>query len=94
MLGLIYPGMFEELLYRGVALSGIKYLKFDDSTANIIQAILFGISHFCLYSPFGKFAFIGCSYQVLVGYLLGQIYLYTDSLSIPILFHALYNICN
>ncbi len=71
----------EELCFRGVTLGLCKKVM-PLSSANIVQALLFGGMHANPLQSIYAFAF---------GWLLGQIYLDTGNLTITIIVHILFN---
>lgn len=87
----IYPAYYEELLFRGLLLSGLFGLGLNNMHSNIIQSILFGILHFTLYNKIGPVGVFETSIQIMLGYLLGKLYLKTNSLTPSIIFHVLLN---
>ncbi len=85
MLGIITVGIivpvFEEILFRGFIFGEIsKWLKLPATV--IIQAVIFGLYHMNV---------IQGTYAVLIGVLLGIIYIRTKSLIGPILLHISIN---
>lgn len=88
---IFYPAIFEELLYRGFLISGLKSFGLADWKCNIIQSILFGIMHIFGFGVFSfKMLFTTCI-QTIIGYVFGKLYFKTKSLSPCILLHALWN---
>lgn len=86
-----YPGFFEEVLYRGFLVSGLKGLGLADEKCNIIQAIIFGISHVMSFGIASWMFLLSTSTQAMLGYVLGKIYFKTKSLVPCILLHGLLN---
>lgn len=84
-----YPGFFEEVLYRGFLISGLKGLGLSNNKCNIVQAIIFGISHVMSWGIPSWIFLLSTASQAMVGYLLGKIYFKTESLMPCILFHGL-----
>jgi membrane protease YdiL (CAAX protease family) len=87
----IYPTFFEEYLFRGLLLSALLGFGVSILKANMIQAILFGLVHFNYYPDWGLLCFIPTIQQMLIGFILGKLYLKTKSLTPSIIFHALWN---
>lgn len=87
----LYPGLIEEVIYRGFLISGLKGMGLNDWKCNIIQAILFGIMHVFSYGNPSWMFLLTTATQVLLGYVLGKVYLKTKSLSPCILLHGLIN---
>lgn len=87
----VYPGFFEEFLYRGLLISKLKNYKLTEESINIIQAILFGLLHCNLYTQDVSlgFAILATAAQMLLGYILGKIYFKTKSLMPCIIFHVI-----
>lgn len=91
-----YPGFYEEVLYRGFLISGLKGLGLTDEKCNVIQAIIFGISH--AMNPImssGTFTWVfllATAVQAMVGYMFGKLYFKTKSLSPCILLHGLFDV--
>lgn len=84
-----YPALYEEVIYRGFFMGWLKHFNINDCIINIIQSVFFGALHFSQYSSFGIFGFLGVTNQILTGFLLGQLYLYSGSLVPSIFIHAL-----
>ena len=92
LLTFIYPSMYEEVLYRGMLISGLKTYGLANDKINIVQAVLFGVMHFNLYSNCGLYSILSTGMQILLGYILGRIYFKTKSLSLCVIFHTLLDI--
>ena len=73
----------EELVFRGIIFGKIKIYYNNIVFALIIQGVCFGIYHLNL---------IQGLYATVLGIILGLIYIYTDSILIPILMHSVFNI--
>ena len=82
--GVLYPSIFEELMYRGVILNEYHGHKHGVSIAKtaIISGVFFGLKHMNLHQAI---------YAALVGILLAYMMYYTRSVIAPILSHALIN---
>lgn len=91
-LSFIHPPFFEELLFRGILIAGLKGYGLKEININIIQAVLFGLAHFMYDGNINLLNLLGTSHQMVIGYLLGLIYLKSSSLTPGILFHYLYNL--
>lgn len=89
---MLYPGIFEELLYRGLLISGLKSFGLSDEKTNILQAVLFGLSHFISFGNASLLWLLHTAYQIAAGYVIGKVYFKTKSLTPCILLHALGNI--
>lgn len=89
---IIYPAFTEEFLYRGLLITGLLGLGLDKTKVNIIQSIIFGLLHFGQYQGMGAFLIIGTFGQMLLGYLLGEVYFKTKSLTPCILLHTLLDV--
>lgn len=66
-----YPAFYEELLFRGVLISGLLYFKIDHWEINIVQALILGITHFSANTQIGSnyiMVLSLCSSQFLSGY--------------------------
>jgi len=81
MIALI-PGIGEELLFRGVILKLLKRWTNNIHLAVIISAILFSALHMQFY---------GFLPRMVLGLLLGYVFVYTGSLWVPILIHFVNN---
>lgn len=88
----IYPAFNEEVIFRGLLITGLKGYGLEYWKINIIQSIFFGIIHFGVYKGFGLIAVVLMSSQIIRGFILGIIYYKTKSLTPCILFHALFDI--
>ena len=82
---LIFNASFEEVLFRGFLISLLKSFKLNNTKINIIQSIIFGLIH--IYQT----SFWGLSYHILMGYVLGKLYLKSKSLTPSIILHLLIN---
>lgn len=91
VINLISPAFIEEMIFRGLLMSGLKGFNFKIENANIIQAILFGSIHYFYYTQYGIIGILGISFQAIVGYMLGKLYIKTKSLTPCIVLHALIN---
>lgn len=81
MIALI-PGIGEELLFRGVILKIFRRWTNNVHLAVIISAILFSALHMQFY---------GFLPRMVLGLLLGYVFVYTGSLWVPILIHFINN---
>jgi hypothetical protein len=88
----IQPAFVEEYIFRGLLISGLLSFGLDSFKTNMLQSLLFGIVHINQYPQLGILCFIPTIAQVLVGFILGKIYLKTNSLTPCIIFHALFDI--
>lgn len=87
-----YPGLYEEVLYRGFLISGLKGLGLNDNNCNIIQSILFGINHTMSWGiPSSLICLLAFASQAMGGYILGKVYFKTKSLLPCILLHGLFD---
>lgn len=77
----------EEIVYRGCTINGLKKTKLNYIQINIIQSIIFAISHL---GGFGH-DINSIPYYVLFGYLFGKIYITSNSLTPGILLHGIFN---
>lgn len=89
---LIYPAFNEEVIFRGLLITGLKGYRLEYWKINILQSIIFGLLHFGVYKGLGFIAIILMGSQIITGYILGIIYYKTKSLTPCILFHALIDI--
>jgi hypothetical protein len=87
-----YPGIFEEVLYRGFLISGLKGIGLSDEKCNVIQSIIFGIAHVMSWGAAPKAFILYTAAQAMAGYLLGKVYFKTKSLTPCILLHGLMNV--
>lgn len=85
----ISAAFFEEVLFRGFLISGLKGLGLSDNTCNAVQAILFGISHAMSWGAPSLVFLLSLAAQAMMGYVFGKLYYKTKSLLPCILFHAL-----
>ena len=67
---------------------GLKRFLSDEHIINIIQAIVFGLSHFVSYTEYGIWGIFLTSSQILWGYLFGIVYMKSKSLIPSIIVHA------
>lgn len=76
---LLFPAL-EEILYREILLKRL-IMNYSSFSAIIITSLIFGLSHF---SP-------GSLSIILMSIISSIIYLYSDSLTLAVIFHTLYN---
>lgn len=88
----IQPALYEEVIYRGFLISALKGFGLDDFNINAVQAIIFGVLHFLLYIQYGWVGILGTSSQILIGFILGKIYIKSKSLMPCIILHLLIDI--
>lgn len=84
-----FPGFYEEVLYRGFLISGLKGLGLNEDMSNIIHAIIFGITHFMSFGTISWISLLSTAAQAMLGYLIGKVYFKTKSLTPCILLHGL-----
>ena len=82
ILGLGIAPVFEELIFRGLILDGLKE-NYSDKLALILSAVLFAIYHFNWFQLLPTF---------IVGLFIGYIYLKTESVLLCIYTHFIYNL--
>lgn len=83
----LFTSFHEETVYRGLLISGLKTYNIQKYSINIIQSIIFGITHFSQYGELSVFAILCTSSQVLAGFFLGELYIYTKSLMPGMIIH-------
>jgi membrane protease YdiL (CAAX protease family) len=88
---LIYPAFYEEFIYRGLLITGLTGIGCNRIQANIIQSILFGITHYSLYLNYGYLCILAITGQIIIGFLLGKLYYKTNSLTPCIIYHLLFD---
>ncbi|WP_164917211.1 CPBP family intramembrane glutamic endopeptidase [Clostridium sp. JN-9] len=88
----IYPAFNEEVIFRGLLITGLKGYGFEYWKINIVQSVIFGLLHFGVYKGLGFIAIVLMGSQIIMGFILGIIYYKTKSLTPCILFHALIDI--
>lgn len=88
----IYPGIFEEVLNRGLLISGLKGYGISDEKCNIIQAVLFGIGHVGSWGTASLIFLLSTAAQAMAGYILGKVYFKTKSLVPCIILHGLLDV--
>lgn len=88
----IHPGIYEEILYRGFLICGLKGIGLSDEKCNVIQAIIFGASHVMSFGTASWMFLLATAAQAMIGYVLGKLYFKTKSLSPCILLHGLFNV--
>jgi len=82
---LLTTSLCEEILYRGL-LYNLLFEKMKKSQhALIITAVIFGLAHI-------QFGLLPVFFLIIVGYIFSKMYIETDSLLYPILFHTLLNL--
>lgn len=80
---LILPPIVEEVIFRGLILQYLGKAGASFIVANLIQAVLFGIFHMNLVQGI---------YTALLGFLLGCLAYRYDSIFVPMILHAIYNL--
>lgn len=88
---LYYPSFIEEIVFRGLLLTGLVHYGCSQGKANMIHAVIFGLIHIINKDQLNVVTILSTSMQTYIGYLFGRMYFYTKSLSPGILFHALFN---
>ena len=80
---LILPPIVEETIFRGLILQYLGRAGAGFVVANLIQAVLFGVFHMNLVQGI---------YTALLGFLLGWLAYRYDSILVPMLLHAIFNL--
>lgn len=80
---LILPPIVEEVIFRGLILQYLGKAGASFIVANLIQAVLFGIFHMNLVQGI---------YTALLGFLLGYLAYRYDSIFVPMILHAIFNL--
>ena len=80
---LILPPIVEEIIFRGLILQYLGRAGARFLVANIIQAVLFGVFHM---------NFVQGIYTALLGFLLGWLAYRYDSILVPMVLHAIFNL--
>jgi membrane protease YdiL (CAAX protease family) len=88
----LHPGVFEEVLYRGLLISGLEGFGLKDEHTNIIQAIIFGITHVISFGNVPSIFILHTASQIILGYVIGKVYFKTKSLTPCILLHGLVDV--
>ena len=77
--------LFEEMLFRGLLFTGARQTRLGVRGAVLLTALLFAIGHY-------QYGAIGASYVFVHGLLLGVARHRSDTIKLPILMHALWNL--
>ena len=80
---LILPPIVEEIIFRGLILQYLGRAGARFLVANLIQAVLFGVLHM---------NFVQGIYTALLGFLLGWLAYRYDSILVPMVLHAIFNL--
>ena len=80
---LILPSIVEEIIFRGLILQYLGRAGARFLVANLIQAVLFGVFHM---------NFVQGIYTALLGFLLGWLAYRYDSILVPMVLHAIFNL--
>lgn len=80
---LILPPIVEEIIFRGLILQYLGRAGAHFLVANLIQAVLFGVFHM---------NFVQGIYTALLGFLLGWLAYRYDSILVPMVLHAIFNL--
>lgn len=94
---MLYPGIWEEVVFRGLIIT-VLLIKYPDKKAAIISSLAFGLAHFhnLIGVPLTANNVLFTCAQVInatsLGYVLAYIYLKTESLFPGIVFHYLYDV--
>jgi len=86
---LYYPGVVEEVIFRGYLLTGLLAYGVRKDKANVIQSIIFGLVHIYGSKDISIIVILSTSLQMFLGFIFGKIYLRTKSLTPGIILHAL-----
>ena len=84
----LYPGIYEELLFRGLLISGLKSCGFSDDKCNVVQAVIFGLVHTGNFGIYSWISLLSTANQAMMGYVFGKVYFKTKSLTPCILLHG------
>lgn len=85
ILAVIIAPIFEEIVFRGIIMKGLINAGISPNKAIIFSAVVFGLVHLNPWQLVGG---------VLLGFVLGKVYYYTQSLLMPILLHTFNNLCS
>ncbi|MCC6489314.1 MAG: CPBP family intramembrane metalloprotease [Candidatus Hydrogenedentes bacterium] len=77
--------LFEEMLFRGLLFTGAQQTWMGAKGAVLLTALLFAIGHY-------QYGVIGASYIFVQGLFLGAARHRSDTIKLPILMHALWNL--
>lgn len=77
--------LFEEMLFRGLLFTGARQTCLGARGAVVLTALLFAVGHY-------QYGVIGVSYIFVHGLLLGVARHRSDTIKLPILMHALWNL--
>ena len=94
---MLYPGIWEEVVFRGLIIT-LLLKKYPDKNAAIISSLAFGLAHFhnLIGAELTAYNVLFTCAQVVnaasLGYVLAYIYLKTESLFPGIIFHYLYDV--
>lgn len=80
---LILPPIVEEIIFRGLILQYLGRAGARFLVSNLIQAVLFGVFHM---------NFVQGIYTALLGFLLGWLAYRYDSILVPMVLHAIFNL--
>ena len=80
---LTLPPIVEEIIFRGLILQYLGRAGARFLVANLIQAVLFGVFHM---------NFVQGIYTALLGFLLGWLAYRYDSILVPMVLHAIFNL--
>ncbi|WP_160675297.1 CPBP family intramembrane glutamic endopeptidase [Clostridium sp. C8-1-8] len=101
---LIFTALTEEVIFRDFLLFGLISRGISPKSANMIQAIIFGLIHIAvnrqarlkIYSGSNLLicSILTCSFQVLIGYLFGKIVIKSKSIGCSVILHTLIDFIN
>lgn len=87
----LYPSIVEEFVFRGLLLTGLLSVGVRSDISNIIQAFIFGFIHIIGKGDISITGFLSCFAQTYIGFIIGKLYLQTESLTPCLMLHALFD---
>lgn len=82
---LLTTSLCEEILYRGFLYNSLNAITKTKQAAIIIASVIFGLFHI-------QFGLIPVLFLIITGFVFSKMYLETDSLMYPIIFHTFLNL--
>ena len=95
LLTALAPGLFEEVLFRGVVTGKIQGAGKSQLYAVLAPALLFGLIHLTNAPAIGPLsALVQALYATVIGLLFGAVYVRTRDIVSPVLMHTLIDLSN
>ena len=90
-LSALFISLYEEIIFRGIALGSFLSIGMQRSIAVYISALIFSFSHMSFIQPIGVYTFFLLLNTFIMGVFLGYVYLRSKNIFIVISIHVLWD---